>query len=110
MGTAEGGEPEVVLHVEPGDLRVLHAVGDDVDETGFDFGPEGAEDMTEDPGRLNVAGGYDRGDVVKATRDLCVGGNVVVRASVFGTVIGPSGQDPTGRVTVAFAWREDGKT
>lgn len=99
---------EVVLHVEPGDLRVLHAVGDDVDDTGFESG-EG-EDLTEDIGRPTVAGGYGRGDAVTATRDLCVAGNVVVRAGVFGTVIGPSGHDPNGRITVAFAWREDGKT
>eukprot|EP00929_Paragymnodinium_shiwhaense_P048117 TRINITY_DN24379_c0_g1_i2.p1 TRINITY_DN24379_c0_g1~~TRINITY_DN24379_c0_g1_i2.p1 ORF type:complete len:677 (-),score=106.89 TRINITY_DN24379_c0_g1_i2:124-2154(-) len=103
-----GGE-EVVLHVESGDLRVLHAVGDDVDESGMDM-TEG-EDLTEDTVRpMAAAGGYDRGDTVRASHDLCVNGQVVVRAGVYGTVIGPSGQDPVGRVTVAFAWREDAKT
>merc|ERR1712087_721633 len=68
------------------------------------------EDMTEDPNRQQVAGGYERGDAVAATKDLCVSGHVVVRSGVNGTVVGPSGQDPTGRVTVAFAWREDRKT
>merc|ERR1712217_39651 len=103
----EGGE-DVVLHVEPEDLRVLHALGEDVDDTGLDIG-EG-EDMTEDPNRQQVAGGYERGDAVAATKDLCVSGHVVVRCGVLGTVVGPSGQDPAGRVTVAFAWREDQKT
>merc|ERR1712217_661540 len=85
----ESGE-DVVLHVEPEDLRVLHALGEDVDDTGLEGD---GEDMTEDPGRQAVAGGYERGDAVAATKDLCV-----------------SGHDPTGRVTVTFAWREDGKT
>merc|ERR1712217_159812 len=102
----ESGE-DVVLHVEPEDLRVLHALGEDVDDTGLEGD---GEDMTEDPGRQAVAGGYERGDAVAATKDLCVSGHVVVRSGVNGTVVGPSGQDPTGRVTVAFAWREDGKT
>ena len=35
---------------------------------------------------------------------------MVVRANILGTVVGPSGQDPTSRITVAFAWREDGKS
>jgi len=98
----------VVLHVEPEDLRALNAVGEDVDESSPD--PPDADETTEDTTRLSVAGGYDRGDTVMATRDLCVGGKVVVRSNVHGTVIGPSGQDPIGRVTVAFAWREDGKS
>mmetsp|Transcript_79371 Transcript_79371/g.199389 ORF Transcript_79371/g.199389 Transcript_79371/m.199389 type:complete len:642 (+) Transcript_79371:68-1993(+) len=100
---------EVVLHVEPEDLRSLHAVGEDVDDDGPEM-PDGGDEMTEDTVRATVAGGYDRGDTVAATRDLCVRGKVVVRANVLGTVIGPSGDDPTGRVTVAFAWREDGKS
>jgi len=103
----EGGE-DVVLHVEPEDLKVLHALGEDVDDTGLDN--LDGEDMTEDANRQAVAGGYERGDAVAATKDLCVGGHVVVRSGVHGTVVGPSGQDPAGRITVAFAWREDGKT
>jgi len=106
MPVEDGGE-EVILHVEPEDLRALNSVGEDVDVSGPD--PDGDE-STEEVCRQPVAGGYDRGDTVAATRDLCVGGRVVVRATVLGTVIGPSGQDPMGRVTVAFAWREDGKT
>lgn len=105
---SEDGE-EVVLHVEPEDLRVLHAIGEDVDDTGLEA-IEGEDNTTEDITHQTVAGGYNRGDAVAATRDLCVGGHVVVRADVLGTVVGPSGQDPNGRVTVAFAWREDGKT
>ena len=42
--------------------------------------------------------------------DQGVGGKVVVRANILGTVVGPSGQDPGSRITVAFAWREDGKS
>jgi len=106
FNSVEDGE-EVVLHVEPGDLSVLHAVGEDADDSCLEGD---AEDLTEEPGRSSMAGGYGRGDSVTATRDLCVGGNVVVRAGVFGTVIGPSVQDPECRITVAFAWREDGKT
>lgn len=107
FNTVENAE-EVVLHVEPEDLRVLNAVGEDVDDSGLE--PAVGEDMTEDITRPSVAGGYERGDAVAATRDLCVGGSVVVRADVPGTVIGPSAQDPTARVTVSFAWREDGKS
>eukprot|EP00927_Polykrikos_kofoidii_P061206 TRINITY_DN56072_c0_g1_i1.p1 TRINITY_DN56072_c0_g1~~TRINITY_DN56072_c0_g1_i1.p1 ORF type:complete len:650 (+),score=62.27 TRINITY_DN56072_c0_g1_i1:51-2000(+) len=107
FNTVENGE-EVVLHVESGDLRVLHAVGEDVDDSGLDN--ETGEDLTEDVPRTVAAGGYDRGDTVRASHDLCVAGQVVVRAGIYGTVIGPSGQDPSGRITVAFAWREDGKT
>jgi len=102
----DAGE-EVVLHVEPEDLRVLNAVGEDVDDCVLTID---RDDDTEDISGPVVAGGYNRGDAVAATRDLCVGGNVVVRLNVLGTVIGPSSQDPTGRVTVAFAWREDGKS
>lgn len=105
-GDRECGGEEVVLHVEPEDLKVLNAVAEDVDDA---LQPD-REDDTEDVTGQYVAGGYHRGDAVEATRDLCVGGNVVVRANVKGTVIGPSGQDPSGRITVAFAWREDGKT
>lgn len=100
-------EEEVVLHVEPEDLRALNAVGEDVDDSGPDI-PD-TDEVTEDAGRQPAAGGYDRGDTVKATRDLCVRGKVVVRANVLGTVVGPCGDDPQGRITVAFAWREDGK-
>ncbi|CAE8593852.1 unnamed protein product, partial [Polarella glacialis] len=102
----EGGDEEVVLHVEPEDLRVLNAVAEDVD----DCNNLDREDDTEDVALPIIAGGYNRGDSVAATRDLCVGGNVVVRANVLGSVVGPSSQDPASRVTVAFAWREDGKT
>lgn len=54
--------------------------------------------------------------VPRTTHSLCpkshrgVGGKVVVRANILGTVVGPSGQDPGSRITVAFAWREDGKS
>lgn len=102
-GDKEGGE-DVVLHVEPEDLKVLSAVAEDVDDA---LQPD-KEDDTEDPGPA-LAGGYYRGDAVAATRDLRVGGKVVVRANILGTVIGPSGQDLS-RITVAFAWREDGKS
>merc|ERR1719367_595628 len=81
FSAVENGE-EVVLHVEPEDLRVLHAIGEDVDDTGHEM-PEG-EDNTEDHVRQLVAGGYDRGDIVEATRDLCVAGNIVVRVGVRG--------------------------
>lgn len=99
---------EVVLHVDPGDLRVLGMVGDDTCVEGQ--APElqvFGEDS--DINRMPLAGGFSHGDPVMATRDLCVGGKVVVRHHVLGTVVGPSSQDPTGRVTVAFAWREDAK-
>jgi len=109
FNTTENGE-EVVLHVEPEDLQVLNAVGEDVDDSGVELGGEIGEDMTEDPNRQAVAGGYNRGNSVTATRDLCVSGNIVVRQSVLGTVVGPSGHNPTGRITVAFSHREDGKT
>lgn len=100
---------EVVLHVESSDLRVLHAVGEDADDSFKLEDGEGGEELTEDAPRV-VAGGYDRGDSVRASHDLCVGGHMVVRAGVYGVVCGPSGQDPNYRVTVAFAYREDGKT
>ncbi|CAJ1405260.1 unnamed protein product [Effrenium voratum] len=103
-GDKEGGE-EVVLHVEPEDLKVLNAIAEDVDDAAA---TAITEDDTEDGPSL--AGGYNRGDAVAATRDLRVGGKVVVRANILGTVVGPSGQDPVSRVTVAFAWREDGKS
>lgn len=96
---------EVVLHVEPEDLKVLNAVAEDVD----DLQQPDKEDDTEDSGPL-LAGGYNRGDAVTASRDLCVGGKVVVRANILGTVVGPSTQDPWRRITVAFSWREDGKS
>lgn len=107
FNTVEDGE-EVVLHVEPDDLRVLHAVGEDVDDTGLD--QHEREDNTEEGSRQSAAGGYDRGDTVVSTRDLYVHGNIVVRANVIGTVIGPSSLDPSARITVAFCSREDGKT
>eukprot|EP00438_Fugacium_kawagutii_P018816 Skav221686 [mRNA] locus=scaffold1494:237680:239045:+ [translate_table: standard] len=64
------------------------------------------------------------------TLDSGVGGRVVVRANILGTVVGPSSQDPWRRITVAFSalvplalaapsmvrsttmisWREDGKS
>lgn len=96
---------EVVLHVEPEDLKVLNAVAEDVDDAEK---PE-KEDDTEDSGPA-LAGGYNRGDAVTASRDLRVGGKVVVRANILGTVVGPSTQDPWKRITVAFSWREDGKS
>jgi hypothetical protein len=105
---------EVVLHVEPGDLKVLQGVGEDVSDA-VTVSSEAApaaecEEQDTDVRRPVIAGGYTRGDSVAAARDLCVGGNVVVRTGVLGTVVGPSSQDPTGRVTVTFAWREDRKT
>lgn len=105
---------EVILHVEPGDLKVQQSVGEDVSDamavntTAQDTADE--EEQDTDVRRPVIAGGYSRGDAVVAARDLCVGGHVVVRTGVLGTVIGPSSQDPTGRVTVTFAWREDRKT
>jgi energy-converting hydrogenase Eha subunit E len=109
--TATDGD-EMVLHVEPGDLRVVHAVGEDVsDAPAVTIVPVTEhEEQDTDVRRPVVAGGYTRGDAVVAARDLCVGGHIVVRTGVLGTVIGPSSQDPTGRVTVTFAWREDRKT
>jgi len=103
-GEKEGSE-DVVLHVEPEDLKVINAVAEDVDDTLL---VPDREDDTEDCGPA-LAGGYYRGDAVAATRDLRVGGKVVVRANILGTVVGPSGQDLS-RITVAFAWREDGKS
>merc|ERR1719367_2216695 len=58
FSTMENGE-EVVLHVEPEDLRVLHAIGEDVDDTGMEPA-EGEDNTSEEPGRQAVAGGYDR--------------------------------------------------
>lgn len=98
-------DEELVLHCEPTDLRMLEEPGD-ADTEGVVDGQDECTDVR----RPVVAGGYTRGDAVVTSRDLCVGGQVVVRVGVLGTVIGPSSQDPTGRVTVAFAWREDGKT
>jgi len=104
---------DIALHIEPGDLRVLNT-SDEVDGGGDESGPEPEEEDDGGDARrmtsMAVAGGFARGDEVIAARDLCVGGNVVVKASVLGTVIGPSSLDPVGRVTVTFAWREDGKT
>ncbi|CAK9051216.1 RING-type domain-containing protein [Durusdinium trenchii] len=87
-GECADSSEEVVLHVEPEDLKVLHAVAEDVDDA---LQPE-REDDTEDSGPA-LAGGYNRGDAVAATRDLRVGGKVVVRANILGTVVGPSGQE-----------------
>lgn len=105
---------EVVLHVEPSDLRVLHDAGEDVSDavtvSAAAAVVEAAEEQDTDVRKPVIAGGYSRGDAVVAARDLCVGGHVVVRTGVLGTVIGPSSQDPSGRVTVTFAWREDRKT
>ncbi|CAE7618662.1 unnamed protein product, partial [Symbiodinium pilosum] len=81
-GDKEGGE-DVVLHVEPEDLKVLSAVAEDVDDA---LQPD-KEDDTEDSGPA-LAGGYYRGDAVAATRDLRVGGKIVVRANILGTVVG----------------------
>lgn len=39
--------------------------------------------------------------------DLRVGGQVVVREGVLGTVVGPSHSDSQHRVTVSFSHRED---
>ena len=39
--------------------------------------------------------------------DLRVGGQVVVREGVLGTVLGPSHSDAQHRVTVSFSHRED---
>ena len=39
--------------------------------------------------------------------DLRVGGQVVVREGVLGTVVGPSHSDAQHRVTVSFSQRED---
>lgn len=39
--------------------------------------------------------------------DLRVGGQVVVREGVLGTVVGPSHSDAQHRVTVSFSHRED---
>lgn len=97
---------EVVLHVEPEDLKVLNAVAEDVDDAEK---PEKEDDTEDGPGPA-LAGGYNRGDAVTASRDLRVGGKVVVRANILGTVVGPSTQDPWKRITVAFSWREDGKS
>jgi len=109
----ENGE-EVVLHVEPGDLRVVQGVAEDVSDavtvSAAAVAVAESEEQDTDVRRPVIAGGYTRGDAVVAARDLCVGGHVVVRTGVLGTVIGPSSQDPTGRVTVTFAWREDRKT
>jgi len=112
--TEKAGEiEEVVLHVEPGDLKVVHAVGEDVSDavtSNVAAAVAECEEQDTDVRRPVVAGGYSRGDAVVAARDLCVGGHVVVRTGVLGTVVGPSSQDPTGRVTVTFAYREDRKT
>ncbi|CAK0895459.1 unnamed protein product, partial [Prorocentrum cordatum] len=55
-----------------------------------------------------IAGNFRRGNAVIATRDLRVGGQVVVREGVLGTVVGPSSSDAQSRVTVSFSYREDG--
>jgi len=96
---------EVVLHVEPEDLKALNTFGEDVDDSGPDVP---FEDVTEDTTSTS-AGGYNRGEMVAATRDLRVGGKLAVRANVLGTVVGPC-NDGSGRVTITFSWREDEKT
>ena len=60
--------------------------------------------------RLMIAGGFRRGETVLAAKDLRVKGVVVVKQNVLGTVVGQSSTDPAGRVTVAFARREDGRS
>ena len=56
----------------------------------------------------NIPGNFRRGNAIVATRDLRVGGQVVVREGVLGTVVGPSTSDSQHRVTVSFSHREDG--
>jgi len=58
---------------------------------------------------LVIAGGFKRGASVAAAKDLRVKGSIVVKRGVVGTVIGQSATDPGGRITVAFARREDGR-
>jgi len=58
---------------------------------------------------LVIAGGFKRGESVAAAKDLQVKGSIVVKRGVVGTVIGQSATDPAGRITVAFARREDGR-
>lgn len=53
----------------------------------------------------SIPGNFRRGNAVIATRDLRVGGQVVVREGVLGTVVGPSHAQH--RVTVSFSHRED---
>jgi len=55
-----------------------------------------------------IPGDFRRGNIVVAARDLHVGGAVVVREGVIGTVVSPSGSDSQNRVTVSFSRREDG--
>merc|ERR1719504_372978 len=68
------------------------------------------EDVACDPDdvEMAMAGNFRRGNAVIATRDLRVGGTVVVREGVLGTVVGPSSSDAQHRVTVSFSHREDG--
>merc|ERR1719240_754992 len=104
-----GSCEEVVLHVEPADLHTIT-----LDKHADCAGPgveSKREDSTDQDSRLTTtAGRFTCGDEVVAARDLSVGGTVVVRTGVRGTVIGPSNQHALGPVTVDFAWREDGKT
>eukprot|EP00913_Durusdinium_trenchii_P033413 g31281.t1 len=90
-GECADSSEEVVLHVEPEDLKVLHAVAEDVDDALQPLGGRCRSDLMLH--HFSLGGGYNRGDAVAATRDLRVGGKVVVRANILGTVVGPSGQE-----------------
>ena len=55
-----------------------------------------------------ILGGYVRGDPIEASQNIMVGGRVMVRAGVLGTVLGPSTQDPSGGIQVDFEQWEVG--
>ncbi|CAE8740578.1 unnamed protein product, partial [Polarella glacialis] len=56
---------------------------------------EPVEEMVCEPDDVetSIPGNFKRGNAVIATRDLRVGGSVVVREGVLGTVVGPSSSD-----------------
>merc|ERR1712192_48223 len=84
--------------------------GEDVDEMGLDPIDGTRTTETDDGKKPDNESGYSYGDTVVATRDLSVGGKVVVRANVLGRVNGFSAQGHAGRITVSFSRREDKKT
>ena len=69
---------------------------------------EAVEEIACDPDDVEtaIAGNFRRGNAVIATRDLRVGGVVVVRDGVLGSVVGPSSSDSQHRATVSFSHRE----
>lgn len=54
-----------------------------------------------------VIGGYFEGQTVYAAKNITVKGQIVVKKHAVGTVVGPSETNPSQRIAVQFAKRED---